>query len=169
MEKFCQYYLDCDGNASEAYRMAYDTSNMKPESVWCNASKLKDDAKVAQRIKEIKEERAKATEYDKERTLRLLKNMLHSNIADMFAEDPVSGKVKMRSPSQLPRGLRDCIRKMRNNKGRVDYDFISKVEIAKLIGSWNGWDAPKDVNVNHKTNKNGDILIGFDDEYDTEM
>ena len=30
-EKFCKYYVDTEGNASEAYRMSYDASKMKPK------------------------------------------------------------------------------------------------------------------------------------------
>lgn len=29
-ERFYRHYLDTDGNASEAYRMSYDTSKMQP-------------------------------------------------------------------------------------------------------------------------------------------
>ena len=36
--------------SSDAYRAAYDCSNMLPNSIWCNASKLRSDAKVAQWI-----------------------------------------------------------------------------------------------------------------------
>ena len=39
-ENFCQYYVDIEGNASEAYRMAYNASKMKAESVWTEASLL---------------------------------------------------------------------------------------------------------------------------------
>lgn len=34
--------------ASDAYRAAYDASNMLPNSVWCEASKLRSNASVAQ-------------------------------------------------------------------------------------------------------------------------
>lgn len=37
-------------NATEAYRQAYDCSGMQPHSIWCNASKLRSDTKVAQWI-----------------------------------------------------------------------------------------------------------------------
>lgn len=36
--------------ASDAYRAAYDCSNMLANSIWCNASKLRSDEKVAQWI-----------------------------------------------------------------------------------------------------------------------
>ena len=40
---------------ADAYRDAYDCENMKPESIWCNASQLASDTKVMQRIDELKE------------------------------------------------------------------------------------------------------------------
>ena len=61
-EKFCHYYVDTDGNASEAYRMAYDAAKMKAESIWVTACRLLKEPKVALRIKEIKEKRAKERE-----------------------------------------------------------------------------------------------------------
>ncbi len=42
------------GNASEAYRQAYNAENMKEASINVNASKLLTDAKIALRIKELK-------------------------------------------------------------------------------------------------------------------
>lgn len=50
-EKFAQLYVEL-GNASEAYRVAYD-SKAKSESVNVNASKLLSDAKVSLRVQEI--------------------------------------------------------------------------------------------------------------------
>lgn len=52
-EAFCLAYIET-GNASEAYRRAYNAENMKPESVNVNASKLLSSAKVAQRVAELK-------------------------------------------------------------------------------------------------------------------
>lgn len=46
-EKFCNKYLEC-GNASEAYRYAYNCLKMSDNSVWCNASQLLSDTKVIQ-------------------------------------------------------------------------------------------------------------------------
>lgn len=52
-EKFCMVYIET-GNASEAYRQAYNAENMKEASINVNASKLLTDAKIALRIKELK-------------------------------------------------------------------------------------------------------------------
>ena len=50
-EKFCNKYLEC-GNASEAYRFAYDCSRMTDKSVWERASSLLADVKVTSRVKQ---------------------------------------------------------------------------------------------------------------------
>ena len=52
-ENFCLAYLET-GNASEAYRRSYNAQNMKPESINVNACKLLSDAKIAQRLEELR-------------------------------------------------------------------------------------------------------------------
>lgn len=52
-ESFCQAIAD-GKNQSEAYRLAFNAKNMKPESVQVNASKLMADAKVTLRVKELR-------------------------------------------------------------------------------------------------------------------
>lgn len=62
-EKFCHVYIET-GNATEAYRQAYSTSNMKPETVNRNAKTLIDNSKISARIAELKApaiEKAKLT------------------------------------------------------------------------------------------------------------
>ena len=54
-EAFAMVYIET-GNASEAYRRAYDVSKDTTESsIWVNASKVKNNDKVALRIKELQE------------------------------------------------------------------------------------------------------------------
>ena len=52
-ENFCLAYLET-GNASEAYRRAYDVSNMKPESVNRLAKAQLENVKIASRIEELR-------------------------------------------------------------------------------------------------------------------
>ena len=61
-ERFCRLYLDTDGNASEAYRMAYDTTKMQPSTVYQCSSELMNNPKITQRIDELRAERREATE-----------------------------------------------------------------------------------------------------------
>ena len=53
-EKFCLEYLKT-GNASEAYRLAYDASKMKPETTNRNAKSLMSNNKIITRINELKQ------------------------------------------------------------------------------------------------------------------
>ena len=53
-EAFCRAYVET-GNASEAYRRAYDAGGMKPAAVQVNASKLLSHAKVALWLQEQRE------------------------------------------------------------------------------------------------------------------
>lgn len=53
-EKFCHLYLEL-GNASEAYRQAFE-STAKPESIHVSACRLLSDAKIDLRVAELKKE-----------------------------------------------------------------------------------------------------------------
>lgn len=53
-EAFCCAYIECGGNASEAYRKAYSAGKMKPESVNVSACQLLADPKVTLRVKELR-------------------------------------------------------------------------------------------------------------------
>jgi phage terminase small subunit len=52
-ERFCVEYVKT-GNASEAYRRAYDAEGMKPEVVAVKASELLKNGKVAVRLAELR-------------------------------------------------------------------------------------------------------------------
>jgi hypothetical protein len=53
METFCNEVV-LTGNQSKAYRSAYNADNWKPESVYCEASKLMANPKVLQRVSELR-------------------------------------------------------------------------------------------------------------------
>ena len=53
-ENFCLAYLET-GNASEAYRRAYDADGMTPESVNRKAKEVVDNVKIAARLEELRE------------------------------------------------------------------------------------------------------------------
>lgn len=54
-EKFCQEYIQ-SGNASEAYRKAYDASKMKPETITKRASELLANGDITGRVQELNAE-----------------------------------------------------------------------------------------------------------------
>ena len=60
-EDFCRFYIET-GNASEAYRKAYDCERMKAETVNRNAAALLANNKIATRLEELRAEIAKRHE-----------------------------------------------------------------------------------------------------------
>ena len=58
-EKFCNKYLEC-GNASEAYRFAYDCSNMSDNVIYSKASEMLDKGEIRVRIDYLKSHLAEA-------------------------------------------------------------------------------------------------------------
>lgn len=167
-EKFCQYYVDTEGNASEAYRMAYDASKMKAESIWVTASKLLKDPKVTLRINEIKAQRSKESEVRREVVEKVLMDIIVADPSDLYIMDERTGKIMMKSPSQLPKRLRNALKKIQNVKGKVSYEFNGKTEAARLLGAWNGWDAPTKIDLTNGKGKMGELRIGFDDDNESE-
>ena len=51
-ESFCLAYIET-GNASEAYRQAYDAKNMKPETINRKAKVELDKGKIRARVEEL--------------------------------------------------------------------------------------------------------------------
>ena len=54
---------------SDAYRQAYDCTKMKPDSIWCNASKMASSTKVAQWLAYLKATQITEALYTKEKHL----------------------------------------------------------------------------------------------------
>ena len=160
-EAFCRHFVDT-GIASEAYRMAYNTERMKPESIWANASQLLSDTKVTQRVEEIKREYAEASKVDRQKVERVLMDIVSADPSELYVYDERTGKYRLKSPCQMPRRVRNALKTIKNNKGVVSYEFNGKTEAARLLGAWNGWNAPTQIDIGGKTKQ--EIRIGFDDE-----
>jgi len=71
-EAFCIAYLET-GNASEAYRQAYSTRNMKPASINVKASELLANGKIAVRLDELRKPAIEAAQITLESHLADLK------------------------------------------------------------------------------------------------
>jgi len=67
-ENFCLFYIE-EGNASDAYRRAYDAEGMKPNTVNRKAFDLLENGKVRARIEELRAARLKRHEVTVDRIL----------------------------------------------------------------------------------------------------
>ena len=85
-ERFCREIVEGKSQA-DAYRTAYDAENMKPESIWTNASVLMADTKVSSRVAELKQEAARMTALTVE---DLVKELEEARNAALGANNPQS-------------------------------------------------------------------------------
>lgn len=96
-ENFCLAYLET-GNASEAYRRAYDAENMKPESVNRLAKAQLDNVKIASRLEELRApiiKKAQLTVEDLLRELEEARKLAIDTQAPAPAVSATMGKAKL--------------------------------------------------------------------------
>lgn len=96
-EKFCLVYLET-GNASEAYRQAYDASNMKTESVNRKAKDVLDNVKITARLEELRAPiiaKAQLTVEDLLRELEEARRLALDTEAPAPAVSATMGKAKL--------------------------------------------------------------------------
>ena len=99
-EAFCIAYIET-GNASEAYRTAYDAEDMKPETVNRAAKQLMDNCKIATRLEEIQKPIRERAEITLESHLERLKHL--SNMAE--AAEQYSSAIKAEESRGKASGL----------------------------------------------------------------
>lgn len=80
-EKFINKYLEC-GNASEAYRFAYNCENMKDKTVIERASRLLKESNISARTSALQAELKEKSDITKERVLRELEAIIDAKITD---------------------------------------------------------------------------------------
>lgn len=74
-------YHEC-GNASEAYRYAYNASKMTPAAVHAEVNKLLKNPEITLRLEELQAEDRKKSEITRERLLEELSCIIDSKITD---------------------------------------------------------------------------------------
>lgn len=162
-ELFCQHYVDI-GIASEAYRLAYDCSNMKQATVWRNASAMLSNNKVSTRIKEIEAQRAEESKVERKIVEKVLMDIIQVDPAELYIIDEATGKVRTKNPTQMPKRIRNALKKIKNKRGEVTYEFNGKVDAARLLASMNSWEAPKEVNMNVNDPTKKVMNFGFEQD-----
>lgn len=164
-EHFCRHYLDTDGNASEAYRMAYDTTKMLPSTVHYSAWELMNNPKISQRIDELRSERRQATEAQRKKIETWLIDIITADPSELYYTDPTTGQSRIRQPWQLSKKMRHAVKSVRGMGENISYELHGKIEAARLLGSWNGWAAPRQLDMKQGNVVTGEIRIGFNNEY----
>lgn len=164
-EAFCRHYVDI-GNAFEAYRLSYNTENMKWDTIRHSANELQRSPKITLRIQELQREDAENSKLDRKKVERVLLDIVNVDPADIYYLDKETGKLRTKAPSQLPKRVRQALQRIENNRGVVKYGFNSKAEAARLLAAWNGWNAPTQLNIGGNTKH--ELRIGYDEDINEE-
>lgn len=111
-EAFARKYLEL-GNASEAYRQAYDAENMSPEAIKVEACRLLQNPNVALTVKELQEdhrERHRVTvdsltaELEEARTLALQKDQPSAAVSATMGKAKIHGHLTDKTEISGPNG-----------------------------------------------------------------
>lgn len=103
-EKFCNKYLEC-GNASEAYRFAYDCSNMGDETIWKRSGELLQNGAVTGRMNYLKSHLAEAAGIS---ALQIIRE--HQKIAFSDATRIRNGWMSLKDFEALTEEEKACIK-----------------------------------------------------------
>lgn len=103
-EKFCNKYLEC-GNASEAYRFAYDCSNMGDETIWKRSGELLQNRAVTGRVNYLKSHLAEAAGIS---ALQIIRE--HQKIAFSDATRIRNGWMSLKDFEALTEEEKACIK-----------------------------------------------------------
>ena len=162
-EKFCNKYLEC-GNASEAYRFAYDCSRMTDKSVWERASSLLADVKVASRVKQLQTQLAEKELITKEELIRLNVSIINADVLDFVNADMVDTQteygvrqvpsISFQDLKSLPSDKRRLIQSIKiDRSGSPVVELMDKSKAIETINRMLGYNAPEKT-ANTDTNGN---------------
>lgn len=85
-ERFAQEYVKC-GNASAAYRVAYNAENMKPETINRKAFDLIQNGKIAARVKELQAGAANRAMMTASDVLKVAMSLARFDIRKLYNAD----------------------------------------------------------------------------------
>ena len=102
-EMFCQKVIEL-GSEAEAYRTAYNSQNMKPETIHSKACILRKDGKIAARISELQEAIKKRNDVTVDQIVKELTTIAFFDPAELFDEN---GNFK--SVKDMPENVRRAI------------------------------------------------------------
>lgn len=105
-EKFCQAYVKL-GDKSAAYREAYSTSQMKPETINRKAFELYNVGKITARIENLQEEIAERNRLSIDDLVQSLSYMVKFDISDLYDQ---SGS--LRNIHDIPKNARLMIEQL---------------------------------------------------------
>lgn len=153
-EKFVLKYLEC-GNASEAYRHAYDCSKMSDETVWKRSSELLQNGEVTGRVGELQQIVREKSEITKEWILNELKCIVDAKITDYLDFD--GNTLRFKDFKKLTEGQIKAVESIKDGKNGIELKLHGKAWTIERICRMLGFDSPSHI---EHTGKDGGPIEG---------
>ena len=182
-EAFCHYYIEGGGNASNAYRLAYNAVNMLPTTVNVKAAELLANGNISVRVEELKKEVKDRSNISKERLLSELAKIAFSSIACLH-----STWIELKDFEKLTRDQTASIKSIstktqKKNIGTsenpeiIDVDYIKielydKLKAMESINRMLGFESPEKLDITSKgraINEPTEIIFRHYDGRDKEI
>lgn len=130
-EKFCQKYIET-GNASEAYRQAYDCQNSSDAAINVEASRMLNDPKITLRLKEYQDQHRKRHDVTVDSLTNEYEEVRHKAIqAGAFspAIAAITGKAKLHGLiiDKAERAAKDVIPPISQEQIEVTQETIREI------------------------------------------
>jgi hypothetical protein len=136
-EKFCQEYVTNGGNASKAYRAAFNAGNMKHESVNVKASELLKDGKITVRVAELREEIAKRYQMTRDKmTEKLLIVMEQAELKKKKTSKKIEDPDLLRRSAMDMAKLHGLIVDKKESVGALTFVKMDNVQIGGKPIKW---------------------------------
>jgi phage terminase small subunit len=97
-EKFIQKYLEC-GNASEAYRCAYNAINMATETIHRKAHDVLNNGKVTARLAKLQQRTEKCSELSRAEVVKMLSDAIMADVTEYVTPD---GNIRVKEIKRMP-------------------------------------------------------------------
>ena len=157
-EKFLHKYLEC-GNASDAYRFAYDCSKMKDATVNVKASELLTNGKITVRLSELQGELKEKSDITKEQVLDQLRCIMFADIRDYVDFDGTT--ISFKDFSLLTDNQAKAIESIKQGRNGIELKLNGKSWSIESICNMLGFDA--------HTQRVAKLRTGFEKMSDEEL
>jgi len=138
-ENFCNYYVE-SGNASEAYRRAYNADNMKQESIVVKASELLSNGNISVRVDELKSNLQSKSDITKERILNELSSIVFADIRDYVVFE--NEELKFKPFSELTDSQAKAIESIKQTRDGFELKLHGKNWSMEKVCKMLGFDMP---------------------------
>ena len=142
-ENFCNYYIET-GNASEAFRRAYECGNMKDKVIWVKACETLKKEKIQARIEELRKEVKSQSDISKEK-LEELRCIAFADIRDFL--EIKDGKVIFKDSEKWTDEMSRAVESVRDTREGIEIKLNGKAWSISRICKILGYDEPTKIDI----------------------